>query len=142
MKAQPRYAAGTSVSAERSKAEIEKLLTRYGADQFVSGWNGTQAVVGFRMANRNVRILIPMPEKSRMTDKLYAQRVRERWRATVLVMKAKLEAVNSGISTFEQEFLANIYLPDGKTVGDHMVPQLEQAYRNGKMPPLLGFGGG
>jgi len=36
-----RYAEGTSVPADRSRAEIERTLTRYGADQFAYGWRAT-----------------------------------------------------------------------------------------------------
>lgn len=46
----------------------------------------------------------------------YEKATRQRWRALALVIKAKLEAVASGITEFEQEFLAHIVLPDGRTV--------------------------
>ena len=55
----------------------------------------------------------------------------------MLVIKAKLEAVTAGISTIETEFLANIVLPDNTTAGEWILPQIDQAYRNGAMPPLL-----
>ncbi len=42
-----KFAADTNVSVEKSKAEIESTLSRFGADQFMSGWTGTQAVIGF-----------------------------------------------------------------------------------------------
>ena len=35
------YAEGTSVPIERSKADIESMLVRYGAEQFVSGWGAS-----------------------------------------------------------------------------------------------------
>ena len=54
-----------------------------------------------------------------------------------MVIKAKLEAVTAGISTVETEFLANIVLPDNSTAGEWMIPQIDQAYRTGDMPPLL-----
>ena len=41
---------------------------------------------------------------------------RQRWRALNLAIKAKLEAVESGIVTFDQEFLAHIVGPSGQTV--------------------------
>lgn len=63
--------------------------------------------------------------------------MRQRWRALALVVKAKLEAVESGITTFEDEFLAHIVLPDGSTVGEFMVPQIELAYRTAVMPSVL-----
>ncbi len=46
-------------------------------------------------------------------------------------------AVTAGISTNETEFLANIVLPDNTTAGEWMIPQIDQAYRTGEMPPLL-----
>ena len=42
----------------------------------------------------------------------------------------------SGLAPAETEFLANIVLPDNTTAGEWMLPQIEHAYRTGKMPPL------
>ena len=63
--------------------------------------------------------------------------MRRLWRSMLLVIKAKLEAVNSGIVTIEQEFLAHIVLPDGSVVGDWAADQLKQVYGGGQMPALL-----
>ena len=41
---------------------------------------------------------------------------RSRWRALYLVVKAKLEAVSSGIVSMEDEFLAQTVMNDGETV--------------------------
>jgi hypothetical protein len=43
-------------------------------------------------------------------------------------VKAKLEAVESGITSFEDEFLAHVMLPNGGTVSDLLRPQLAAAY--------------
>ena len=67
----------------------------------------------------------------------YEQAVRQRWRALALVIKAKLEAVEAGISTVEREFLDAIMLPDGRTVGDWLGPQLGVVYAQQAMPALL-----
>lgn len=153
-----RYAAQTSVSADKSRAEIESLLTRYGANGFFYGWQGETALVGFTYSARMIRFELAMPPKNarefthtpgrgnrRSADDALAaweQATRQRWRALGLVIKAKLEAVESKISTFEAEFLANIVMPNGQTVGAWVGPQLEQAYEHGKMPALLpGIGG-
>ena len=72
----------------------------------------------------------------------WEQPCRQRWRALLLVIKAKLDAVTAGISTMEAEFLSNIVLPDTTTAGDWMIPQIDQAYRTGEMPPMLPAGGG
>ena len=47
-----RYAANTEVSSSRSRDEIERTLERYGADQFLYGWQEESAIVGFRMHER------------------------------------------------------------------------------------------
>lgn len=62
---------------------------------------------------------------------------RQRWRAMALIVKAKLEAIESGISTLEAEFLAHTVLPNGQTVGDWLQPQIEYVYRAQQMPPML-----
>jgi len=62
---------------------------------------------------------------------------RQLWRALSLVIKAKMEACESNITDFEREFLAHIVMPDGKTVGEHVIPVMEQAYLSGHTPQLL-----
>ncbi len=147
-----RYAENTNVSVEKSKAEIERTLQRYGADQFVSGWDQTRALIGFTMEGKQVKFVLPMP--SRYDDefmytetgrarseaqafKAWEQGCRQRWRALSIVIKAKLEAVESGITIFEEEFLAHLVLPNGQTAGENMIPQIAKAYETGEMPKLL-----
>jgi len=153
MMATRRFAEDTSVTTDKSKTEIEKLLSRYGADQFMYGTDRTSAMVGFRADARMVRVVISMPDRDaeefRLTptkkwerhpeeaEKAYEQACRQRWRALALVIKAKLEAVVAGISTFEEEFLAHLVLPDNTTVGDYMIPQVARAYEDGEMPKML-----
>lgn len=67
----------------------------------------------------------------------YEQDVRQRWRALCLCIKAKLEAVEAGITTFEDEFMAHIVLPNGQTMSQHATPMIAQAYETGNVPPLL-----
>jgi hypothetical protein len=146
------YAENTSVPVERSRAEIEQLLRRYGADQFLSGWDVCGAMIGFQAQGRQIRLYLPnpIPEEFNQTPtgrrrnpadarRASEQEHRRRWRALALVIKAKLEAVASGITTFEQEFLAHVVLPDGSTVGQWATPQLERSYADGSMPK--GFAG-
>lgn len=147
-----KYAANTDVSSDRSRAEIERTLERYGARQFMYGWDQDRAVVGFVLNDREIRFVLPLPDRD-STDFTrtptgrpraatqaraeYEQAVRQRWRSLALVIKAKLEAVESEIVTFDAEFLAHIVLPDGRTVADTVVPRVEQAYRDHEMPSLL-----
>lgn len=150
-----RYAAETSVSQDRSRAEIEATLKRYGATSFMYASEQTAAMIGFRISDRMVKFVLPMPDpKSREFThhsrgqrtpdaalKAWEQAGRQRWRALALVIKAKLEAVAAGITTIEDEFLAHTVLPDGSTVGQFMKPQIAIAYEQGSMPTTLLLGG-
>src|SRR5690606_3888596 len=150
-----RYAAETSVSQDRSRAEIEATLKRYGATSFMYASEPTAAMIGFRISDRMVKFVLPMPDPNsrdfthhsrgqRTPDaalKAWEQAGRQRWRALALVIKAKLEAVAAGITTIEDEFLAHTVLPDGSTVGQFMQPQLAIAYEQGSMPTTLLLGG-
>ncbi len=145
------YAAGTTVPVEKSRAEIERLLSRHGAAQLgiVTDAERGAALVLFTISSRQVRLRVPLPLLDDVRAEYRAglfrgdamerweQLSRERWRAVLLLVRAKLELVELGISTIEREFLADIALPNGQTVGDHLGPQLEEAYRSGRMPPLL-----
>src|SRR3990167_7885467 len=148
-----KFAAATDVSADKSRAEIERNLTRYGATGFMYGWQGNNAVVAFEMVERRIKFMLPLPPKdspefrrtpggrrSRSPEdalRAWEQAGRQRWRALALVIKAKLEAVESGITEFEDEFMAHIVMPDGKTVSQHARPMIANAYNTGQMQPLL-----
>lgn len=127
-----RYASRTSVPVSRSRAEIENLVMRYGADQFGSAHDNkaARAMIQFRIASWLVRFLLPLGDCNE-------QQQRQRWRALALVIKAKLEAVESGIATIEEEFTSHLVMPDGKTVGEHIKPELRKIRESGQMPQSL-----
>jgi hypothetical protein len=154
------YAQDTTVPVERSKAEIERVLTKYQASQFVSGWDERQnkAMVQFEMRDRRIRIMVDTPtldsfkmtkrrdswgtmrDRERTDAQMKGEREKElkrRWRALLLVIKAKLEAVESGISTFEEEFLPYVVTASGRTIGEMILPKLDQVASSGRLPPLL-----
>jgi hypothetical protein len=147
------YAANTTVSSESSRNEIERTLRRYGADDFAYATNKQQAMIGFVADGRTVRFILPMPDpkarefiltpsrgnlrSSADAEKAWEQAVRQKWRALALMVKAKLEAVESGIVTFEQEFLPHIVMPGGQTVYENVQANIEDAYQSGKVKPLL-----
>lgn len=147
-----RYAEGTTVSPERSQAEISESLRRYGATGFAFGWEDQSAMIAFRAHGRHVRFLLELPHpddrafattetgRSRTRDAVaaaYEAEIRRRWRSLALAIKAKLEAVATGITDFEDEFLAHIVLPDGTTVGERARREIEAAWKSGQTPPNL-----
>lgn len=152
-----RYAENTDVSSDRSRAEIERTLTRYGATSFTYGWEEGRAAIQFVMEGRQVRFILPLPDRNARefthtparntlrsqaaAEAAYEQAVRQRWRALALMVKAKLEAVSAGIVTFEVEFLPHTVLPSGNTVAQEVMPAVEQAYATGQVAPLQIEGG-
>lgn len=148
-----KYAATTEVSVEKSKAEIESIVMRYGASGFISGWQHAMAMIEFEMKDRRIRFMLPLPDKNekrfwqtphfknqRTQEQAYGaweQACRQSWRALLLCVKAKLEAVEAKISTFEQEFMANLVLPNGLTIGETVIPHLAKVFQGQPMPPLL-----
>jgi len=146
-----RYAKDTSVSVAKSKAEIEDIVQRYGANGFLSGWEDDRAFVQFKMQNRLIKINFQLPDRNsreftetpsrrwaRDEDaalKAWEQACRQRYRALALYVKAILEAIESGIITFDEGFLPHIVLPNRQTVAQWI--QVEAVYESGKMPQKL-----
>ena len=121
-----RYAKQATVPVSRTKAEIERTLERYGADAFISGWNEhDEAMIGFKMKNRSVRFIMPSPDSTAyLTNKQRDQDERASWRALLLLVKAKLEAVEAGFTVFEEEFLSHIVTDSGETVYERLRDQI------------------
>ena len=133
-----RFAHDTDVPADRSRAHLEQLLRAHGCEGFAYGWSQTYDRIEFLFHQRQIRFVLPRPKRDdvalspagnqrapRAIDAALEAENRRRWRALLLVVRAKIEAVESNIASFEQEFLAFIVLPNDQTVGDILVPQLE-----------------
>lgn len=127
-----RYAENTTVDAGSSRMEIERTLVRYGASAFSYGWDQGQAAISFVKDDRQIRFVLPMPDREArefthtpargqkrtpaQAEAEWERASRQRWRALALMVKAKLEGVEAGIVTFEEEFMAHVVLPGGRTV--------------------------
>lgn len=146
------YAKATDVPTDRSRGEIERTLRRYGASQFAYAWDDSHAILGFTAHGRQVRFVLPMPDPNareftvtetgrQRSDTAaadaYERAVRQKWRVLALVIKAKLEAVESGLIAFEDEFLSYTVLPGGMTVADAIRDRVADAYATGEVPTLL-----
>ena len=140
MKPTRRFATRTKVPVDTSRKEIERTLSRYGANGFHYGWERravaaskgqttmeSRAVIGFVVKERRIQIDVPMPEDEREQRRM--------WRALLLLIKAKLEAIESGIGTLESEFLANVVTQSGATVGQILIPRLSEAVETGRLLP-------
>lgn len=162
-----RYAANTQVSVERSKGELDTLLAKAGAMQraMMNDEARGVAVVIFSLQGRQVKLSMNFPtytallsqyvsepprgwrvknqkEKDKYLREQVLQAERQRWRGLLLCVKAKLELIADGSSTLEREFLSDILLPDGRTVGETVLPRIAEAYSDGLMRPMLPVYGG
>lgn len=138
-----RFAEHTKVAVAQSRAEIERLLRRYKCERFgtATDYIERKARVQFTAHARMVQFTVGLPDTAKLRRAEHvAQEERRVWRSLLLVIKAKLEAVDTGIATFEQEFLANIVMPNGRTVADLVLPQIAESYASGRMPLALTAG--
>jgi hypothetical protein len=147
------YAEGTEVPVEKSKAEIENIVGRAGADEFASGSRPGQSMIQFKLKGRVIRFMLPLPDKAdkkfmvygqynnrhrtpEQAHKVWEQACREKWRALFLSIKAKLYSIETGIEQFDSAFMAQIVMPNGKTMEELAVPMIAQAYERGTMPDM------
>ena len=144
------YAQNTTVSPEKSQEEIKKTLRRYGADRFGIMEEKNKGHVMFEYKGLLIQMTVNFPEKDLFAvtetgkkrvdsaiETQFNQAIRQRWRALLLAIKAKLEAVEAGISTIEQEFLAFVMMPDGRNISEHIIPSLNEIVKSGNMPKML-----
>lgn len=146
------YAKDTKVPVIQSRGEIERLLSAHKCTKFGTAVDHEhhRAQVQFEAHKRVIRFEIALPDpkdpqwkriKGRYlqrtqagVDQVVDQEERTRWRALLLVIKAKLEAIESGIATFEDEFLAHVLLPNEQTVAQYIGPMVDEVYKTGRMP--------
>ena len=135
------YAEKTRVPVSQSRSDIEKLLDRHKAKQYGTAvdYDAGTARVQFRLHDRIVRFVITLPDPKKLGRGLKLEQAeRQKWRALLLVIKAKLESVENGIELFEEAFLANIVMPGDQTVAELVRPVIAESYRTGRqllLPP-------
>lgn len=135
MSKRTKYAVDTKVPVVQTRAEIETILTKFGASSFAFAIQDRGATIMFEFNGRRIRFDVKLPKD--ISEAKTARLHRERWRALFLSIKAKLVSVDTEIETFEEAFLAHVVLADGSTVGQATRPAIEQQYKTGKMTPLL-----
>lgn len=138
-----RYAEGTRVTVESSRGEITGILAKHGVKRM--GWMGDEAAdeLMFELGGGSYRFRIERPSAASMLARdggqyTYPANVdwhakadaewRRRWRANVLLLKAKLEFIESGDTTLDRELLPYRILKGGQT--------LEQMIAAGGLPML------
>lgn len=132
-----RYAEGTTVSIDQSINEIKRTLQRFGADSFTYREDGEGVAIAFEVRALHVMMRVMFPDLASFTatetgrprsDAVardeWGKECRRKMRCLAAVIKAKLIAVDDAVATIEQEFLPYIVLPDGRNIGDVLIPRL------------------
>lgn len=138
------YAKTTEVPFERSVGEIIGLLRNAGADQIGQMEDRNRFTLLFTMEERHVRFRVTFPDPEQIAKitgprqdqkTVAAQWRRQRGRALLLVIKAKLESIESNVETFEEAFLANVVLADGSTLYERVAEPIAIEYQTGMVQP-------
>lgn len=138
----------TSVNVEKSQAEIRELLKDHGAERFTFGestdlqgvrWAGVE----FQHGGHLVRIVAPLKPADEKWLRGKVQRARSRtradferehydqeerriWRVLRWTLKSRMVAIDEGVETFEQAFLAHLVDPaSDRTLWQAMKPTVE-----------------
>lgn len=139
----------TDVAVEKSQGDLRKLLSKYGADRFTFGesidlegmrWAGVE----FTHDGHLVRLVAPLkpPNEKWIRDKVRRARTKTRadfeaehaeqeakriWRVLYWSLKSRLVAIEEGVETFEQAFLAHLVDPaSDRTLWQSMKPAVER----------------
>jgi hypothetical protein len=148
----PEYAADTKVPAQRSRQEIETVLGKFGATAFGFMATPESNQIAFRFEDRAIRFTLPLPARddhafthtptgirrsAAQQQVTYEQAIRQTWRALLLIVKAKLEAIRAGVATFDEEFYAYTVLPTGNTIYEETSTQVEEMIASGRPTRLM-----
>lgn len=100
-------------------SELERLLLEHNVTIFGYERLEALAVVRFKMHDRKLRLVVTMPDwgdskytttqtgyerSPKARQDLYWKDVRSRWRAMKNLIAAKLDGIDAGITTFDDEF--------------------------------------
>ena len=141
-----RFAEGTTVGVDSSRGEITGILTKHGVQRMAWASEPEGDQLTFELGGHRYLFRIARPtvddlraqyradgrDWSRVLDSQakVAAEWRRRWRANVLLLKAKLEFAEGEASTVMRELMPYALLRDGRTLeeaivaGDSSVPLL------------------
>lgn len=124
-----KFAQGTDVTPEKSQMQISKMLRDFKCGSVMMGYEGEKAFIGFIHGKVQVRLFCPLTQRESEN--------RRRWRVMRIVIQSKFEVIACGIKTFEEEFFADIVMPNGRTVAQMALPSVNKAISSGLMPHSL-----
>jgi len=142
------YAKGTSVSIDRSMAQLRVMLQKEKAEGLAIAESGDVAMVQFIFEGKGYKFFIHYPserdDKIRFTSSgkirttaqidLEVKKEKQRlWRAMCLYIKAALEAHANGIVDLKRSMMGNLMLPNGDTMYDRLDRDIDKISVNPKL---------
>ena len=121
-----RYAENTKVPVLQSRAAIEKVLRDYGVSKIAVMDDEGAVTVMFTYRNASYRFKMPQPDKGGDYRGSWEQEERRLYRCFFISIKSKVVAVENDIATFEEAFMPHVITKDGRTIGQKLLPEIEQ----------------
>ncbi len=154
--------ATTEVAVTKSQAEVRDLLVKHGATQFTFGEGAgphghSYAGVEFVVDGLKVRLSVPLktPTDKAVSSRLSRSRGKTRdqvlaammeqeakriWRVIAHNLKARMVAVEEGVESMEQAFLAHVVLPSSNhTVYEVLANDKRLELGTLQLPPPAGW---
>lgn len=122
-----KYAAKTKSSIPKTQQDIGFLLRKSAEEWTVTERPGKGGDVIFKMRSKVVRMRIAYEKIGGFTQRQWDQDCCAKWRGLLLVIKAKLVAIETGIAIFDQEFLPYFVTKSGLTIFEALSPNLTGA---------------
>ena len=131
----------TSVPVERSKSQIREALRRAGArglqleEEYGAGGDVELCLVRFAWPTENAQIMRVRFQARPLAPEVGQrggwkvspeQRERQAWRGLAWYIESLVKAATFGLVPFEAVFLAYFEDAAGRTIGEALIPQIEQ----------------
>lgn len=131
----------TAVDSYKSQGDLDRLMSRYGVE--ATRWSTYPGLIRFEFQLNRLGYRIDVPVPAGRTDRESEQLRRERARVMFYYVKAKMNAVETGVGDIAREFLPYMITGTGRVLGDEVIGAMESGARVlplGAESPLLPAG--
>ena len=129
----------TTIAPEKSQADITKILRKYSIYEVQHTNQKESFSVAFKVELPEIsiplmiRIDVPYSQKDDKYDKNGYKKQRILYRSLFYYVKALLNAWDNGLKTFTEIFMPHLVLPNGRTIEQTLLPQLQKAIAENKI---------
>jgi len=117
----------TEVDAYKSQGDLDRLMSRYGAD--VTRWSNYPGLIRFEFQLNRIGYRIDVPVPAGYNEKDSEQIRREKARVMFYYMKAKMTAAESGVADLAHEFMPYMITGTGRVLGEEVADAMASGAR-------------